>query len=322
MHTRILFGAAVLTLSLGTAACQSGGDAEAETNEPTETEGSAEAGDEATGEGDETETEPAADGDEGAEADNDSAEGDDVDPTATPEDVAAPPENAETTASGLASVVLRAGTGGVRPGPTDTVQVHYAGWTTDGELFDASYNRGEPTSFPLNAVIAGWTEGLQLMEVGEKRRFWIPENLAYGGRPGRPAGMLVFDVELLDVLRPPEAPADVAAPPANAEVTESGLASVVLEAGDGTEHPTATSRVTVHYTGWTTDGEMFDSSISRGQPATFGLNQVIAGWTEGLQLMVTGETRRLWIPEDLAYGGRPGRPAGMLVFDVQLLAIQ
>lgn len=118
------------------------------------------------------------------------------------------------------------------------------------------------------------------------------------------------------------APADVAAPPADAERTSSGLASRVLSAGSGTEHPTATSTVQVHYTGWTTDGEMFDSSVARGEPIAFPLDGVIAGWTEGLQLMVEGETRRLWIPEALAYQGRPGRPAGMLVFDVQLIDIQ
>ncbi len=121
------------------------------------------------------------------------------DPTATPADVAAPPADATTTASGLASKVLQAGTGTAHPKATDTVTVHYAGWTTDGKLFDASYKRGNTSSFPLNRVIAGWTEGLQLMVVGEKRRFWIPQNLAYGGRPGAPAGMLVFDVELFKI---------------------------------------------------------------------------------------------------------------------------
>ena len=118
------------------------------------------------------------------------------------------------------------------------------------------------------------------------------------------------------------APDDVAAPPDDAEVTDSGLASKVLKEGTGDAHPAATDTVTVHYTGWTTDGERFDSSVARGAPTSFGLNQVIAGWTEGVQLMVVGETRRFWIPEELAYGGRPGRPAGMLVFDVELLEIQ
>ena len=116
------------------------------------------------------------------------------------------------------------------------------------------------------------------------------------------------------------APSDVAAPPADAERTESGLASKVLEAGDGAS-PDANDRVTVNYTGWTTDGAMFDSSVTRGRPATFPLGGVIAGWTEGLQLMKVGEKRRFWIPEDLAYGGRPGAPQGMLVFDVELLEI-
>jgi FKBP-type peptidyl-prolyl cis-trans isomerase len=118
------------------------------------------------------------------------------------------------------------------------------------------------------------------------------------------------------------APADVTAPPADATTTSTGLASKVLKPGTGTSHPSARSRVRVHYTGWTTDGKMFDSSVARNEPISFGLNQVIAGWTEGVQLMVEGETRRLWIPEKLAYAGAPGAPKGMLVFDVELIKIE
>ena len=159
----------------------------------------------------------------------------------------------------------------------------------------------------------------------ESRLAYRIQELAYGGRPGRPAGMLVFDVELLRFQKkpaPPAVPTDVAAPPADAEVTKSGLASKVLAAGNGTEHPKRSSEVTVHYSGWTTDGQMFDSSVMRGQPATFPLNRVIAGWTEGLQLMVVGEKRRFWIPEKLAYQGQQGAPQGMLVFDVELLSFK
>ncbi len=243
---------------------------------------------------------------------------------AAPSDVAAPPGDAETTSTGLASKVLRPATGTDGPSSAaDRVTVHYTGWTTDGEMFDSSVQRGEPATFPLNGVISGWTEGLQLMKVGEKRRFWIPEELAYRGRPGRPAGMLVFDVELLSVEHAPEPPAvpeDVAAAPESATSTESGLASRVLQEGTGTAYPSATDRVRVHYTGWTTDGEMFDSSVTRGRPATFPLNRVIPGWTEGVQLMVVGEKRRFWIPANLAYEGRPG-PQGTLVFDVELLEV-
>jgi len=242
-----------------------------------------------------------------------------------PDDVAASPADAEVTKSGLASRVIVAGEGKDHPSSVDKVTVHYTGWNTDGIMFDSSYSRGEPATFGLNQVIAGWTEGLQLMVTGETRRFWIPEDLAYQGSEGRPEGMLVFDVELLSFIKmpkPPAVPSDVAGPPSDAHRTASGLVSKVIEVGTGMEHPTASSKVTVHYTGWTTDGEMFDSSIPRGEPTSFPLNRVIAGWTEGLQLMVGGETRRFWIPQQLAYQGRTGAPAGMLVFDVKLLSFQ
>lgn len=118
------------------------------------------------------------------------------------------------------------------------------------------------------------------------------------------------------------APPDVAAVPADAQVTPSGLAYKVLKPGTGSIHPTVNSTVTVHYTGWSTDGKMFDSSVVRNEPATFGLGQVIRGWTEGVQLMSLGEKCRFWIPGNLAYdngGGPPDAPKGMLVFDIELL---
>jgi peptidylprolyl isomerase len=115
-------------------------------------------------------------------------------------------------------------------------------------------------------------------------------------------------------------PPDVAAPPADAVRSSSNLASKVLQAGTGSRHPRANSEVTVHYTGWTTDGKMFDSSVARGEPATFSLDAVIPGWTEGVQMMVEGEKRRFWIPARLAYEGRQG-PQGLLVFDIELIRI-
>jgi peptidylprolyl isomerase len=118
------------------------------------------------------------------------------------------------------------------------------------------------------------------------------------------------------------APPDVGAPPADAAKTRSGLGSGVIKAGTGTTHPGRTDLVTVHYTGWTTNGQMFDSSVTRGEPATFTLGQVITGWTEGVQLMVEGEKTRFWIPENLAYKGQARAPAGMLVFDVELIKIR
>lgn len=244
-----------------------------------------------------------------------------------PADVAAPPDDATTTPSGLAWKTLTEGSGDT-PSARANVTVHYSGWTTDGKLFDSSRRRGQPASFPLDRVIKGWTEGLQLMKPGESARFWIPAELAYGTNPGggRPGGMLVFDVELLSFVEPPPPPSvpeDLKGPPAGAKQTPSGLAWRRLTEPTRGPKPSARDSVTVHYSGWTLDGQMFDSSVVRGQPATFPLNRVIAGWTEGLQLMSQGEKARFWIPADLAYGTNPGggRPGGMLVFDVELLSI-
>ena len=106
--------------------------------------------------------------------------------------------------------------------------------------------------------------------------------------------------------------------------TSSGLQYLVLQKGNGTEHPKASDRVKVHYHGTLLDGTVFDSSVDRGEAISFGLNQVIKGWTEGLQLMVVGEKTRLFIPSNLAYGNRATGAIGAgstLVFDVELLGI-
>ena len=361
-----------------------------------------------------------------------------------PADVEKAPSTAQKTESGIAYLILKSNPDGKVITAKDWVKLHYTGWTTDGKMFNSNIPTGEPATFPIDQLIPGMSEALQLGRTGESLRVWIPEELAYKGIPDAPQGTLVFEFEILDIVTPekpameptpgavklngglmfeivrrgagkdeikatdvvaidftgwhqktgtrfhssiemgepligpvkaffpgfrevlmhahegdsliawvpqelgvdpqgrelsgtlvftidihevkPEpkaiaAPDDVAQPPADADVTASGLASKVLQPGTGTRHPTATSRVRVHYTGWTTDGAMFDSSVVRGTPIDFGLNQVIAGWTEGVQLMVEGEKRRLWIPENLAYKGMPGAPAGMLVFDVELIAI-
>jgi peptidylprolyl isomerase len=239
-----------------------------------------------------------------------------------PDDVKAPPASAQKTKSGLASRVITPGTGKTHPTEFDHVTVRYTGWQTDGTCFDTSGN--ETIAFPLNGVIKGWTEGVQLMVEGEKRRFWIPAELAYKGMPQGPQGMLVFDVELVSFKegpKPPTTPPDVAGIPKDAKRTATGIGYRVLRRGTGSAHPTPTSQVTVHYSLWQTDGTFVQSSLMQNNPASFRLNQVIKGWTEAVQLMVEGEKTRFWIPEELAYKGQSGRPQGMLVFEIELLKI-
>jgi FKBP-type peptidyl-prolyl cis-trans isomerase len=125
-----------------------------------------------------------------------------------------PRATVQRTALGLAYCILQEGPPGVVPGASDTVRVHYTGWTIDGEMFDSSVERGEPLELPLNGVIRGWTEGLRVMTPGDKARLWIPGNLGYGrreageaaGKP--PKGTLIFDIELISVTREadPEGP--------------------------------------------------------------------------------------------------------------------
>jgi FKBP-type peptidyl-prolyl cis-trans isomerase len=240
-----------------------------------------------------------------------------------PPDLANPPADAVKSPSGLISKVVTPGSG-PKPAATDMVTVHYTGWVqSDGRMFDSSRSRGPASTFPLDRVFAGWRECVQLMVVGETRRCWLPQELAYKGAEGRPAGTVVFDIELVDTQpNPRTAPEDVKAPPADAKKTASGLAYKVLRPGTGIRRPSSFSRVTVHYTGWTTDGKMFDSSLVKGAPITLPLDEFIPGWSEGVQLMVEGERTRLWIPESLAYKGERGQPRGMLVFDVELIRIE
>jgi peptidylprolyl isomerase len=238
-----------------------------------------------------------------------------------PADLNTPPADAGATKDGLVSEVTQKGTGTVHPQPNDGVRVNYSTWQRDGKLVDASKD-GSPTVRPVSGLSDGWSEALQQMVVGEKRTFWVPAALTtISGRPGPTPADQTIVVELLEILSGPKTPPDVKAPPKDATVEKDGLATKVLVKGTGTTHPTRTQSVTVKYAGWTTDGKQFDSSYARGEPATFGVSAVIPGWTEALMLMTEGEKRRIWVPQDLAYKGRPGPPQGMLVFEVELLKI-
>jgi peptidylprolyl isomerase len=238
-----------------------------------------------------------------------------------PPDLNTPPADAMNIGNGLITKTLVAGKSTELPSDDDFVKIRYTLWSSpDGKMLDFI----APPQYvvpPVNMLMPGLKQTVTLMHPGETRRSWIQERLGARGRV--PAGgMLVADVELLEIIHPPAPPPDVAAPPKNAIVTKSGLAYKVLRKGTGTRHPKAGDTVVVHYTGWQTTGHRFDSSLLRGEPAEFSLRDVIAGWREGLQLLTEGERARLWIPQELAYGGQQGKPMGMLVFDVELVKIK
>lgn len=239
---------------------------------------------------------------------------------APPPDLNAPPADAQKSVDGLISKQLEAGTPGEYPGDGDYIHVRYAVWkASDGSVIDYTRTEG-PAFVELAKLLPGMRELFEQMTPGEKRRAWIPASL--GGGKIANGETFVVDGQLVDIVHRPVTPPDVAVPPADAIKTESGLAYKILRLGTGSVHPKKHDKVLVDYSGWTTDGRMFDTSILRGDPAEFPLTEVVPGWTEGLQLMTEGEKVRFWIPEKLAYKGKAGMPSGMLVFDVELLKIR
>lgn len=231
------------------------------------------------------------------------------------------PTDAITLPSGLAYQSLQKGAGAQKPQKDSLVRIYFSGWTLDGKRVAYTDPKEQPPTLFLSNLMPGMREALSTMTAGEKRRLWMPEALAFNGAKDKPAGPLVMELELVEILEhPSKAPGDVAGIPSDALLLKSGLAYKVLKAGTGTESPKRSNWVNVHYSGWTTDGKLFDSSLLRRETAGFKLNEVIPGWTEGLQQMVAGERRRFWIPEKLAYKGERGKPAGMLVFDVELVS--
>jgi peptidylprolyl isomerase len=247
-----------------------------------------------------------------------------------PPDVASAPNDAERTESGVACIVLRKGTGTEHPAIYDSVKMHQVVWTTDGKMHMNTGNRGGAVEFEVTqSVLPGLREAIEAMVEGEKRRCWIPGWLAFGeagatpATDGKPRGTLVYELDLVSLEKAvglPEAPPDVASVPGDAEKSESGLAWKVLKPPSGDKRPTMASTVALQYTGWTTDGKVF-TATRNNVPRSRAMAQMIPAWSEGILMMAQGEKRRFWVPPELGYRGQPGRPKGLVVFDIELLAI-
>lgn len=234
-------------------------------------------------------------------------------------DLAQAPKNAVELATGMHYVVLqpaKAGASSIKP---DFFEYRVTAWnkneagkyvSKDSGLLRVSFKSIAQAS-PVFARAA------MLTPVGETRRWWF-------SNPGMPGASQILDLTVLGNIDPAPAPSDVAAIPENANKTASGLAYRVIKKGGGAGHPTLQSVITIDYSGWTPDGKLFDSSVTRGEKAVFPLNGLISGWKEGLTLMSPGDTYRFWIPGHLAYDSIPNAngPKGMLVFDVTLYSFE
>jgi FKBP-type peptidyl-prolyl cis-trans isomerase len=246
---------------------------------------------------------------------------------AVPPDVKGPPADALTTKKqGVKYVIVRPGTGKNKARAVDELTFHYTSWDAEGRMVETTEMKKRPAKSAPFRQSAGFEEVLTEMVAGQRVRFWLDADKMKPQIVPTASGQLCFEVEVLQIDQAaadaPPAPPDVAKPPGDAKKTERGVFYKQLKRGKGGPKPTPSDAVKVIYTGWHTDGRMFDSSVIKGEPAEFSLNGVIAGWTDGIPLMSVGDKMRFWIPEELAYKGQPGRPQGMLVFDVELLEIK
>ena len=163
------------------------------------------------------------------------------------------------------------------------------------------------------------------MALGEQRRIWIPAELTYvGNDDDKPAPLdVTVDFELLAIQKAPPVPLDLKVPPRNATKLESGVSFRRIKKGGGTQHPSGKSRMLLHFSGWTTNGDLVESSVMAGQPASFDMLTVLRGWREALLQMVPGDKVRVWIPAAMAFGDKPrrGQPRGDLVYELELISL-
>jgi FKBP-type peptidyl-prolyl cis-trans isomerase len=227
----------------------------------------------------------------------------------------------EAPAARVHKRTLRAGAG-PRPGRNDTVGLLLTGWRPSGEVFLSTAERKRPVQKSLATMAPGFVAAVQTMQVGEQAMMWIPTELSYPGTPPEGAEPTVYRVELVSVDPAPPVPPDVAAPPATAVASPSGLRSLVIRPGTGAVRPRPHDHVVFHYTAWDATGRLVDSSEVRGRPSDSVGFRHSRGLEEVLGLMVVGERRRAWLPVALLDATGPNPPTGPWCYEVQLESVE
>lgn len=249
------------------------------------------------------------------------------DDRAPPADVSKPPADAVVTPSGLIYEVVEPGTGAERPRPWDTVTYHVTGWTSEGRWFFSTHVRDRPLVVHPFERPPGFAQALELMVVGQRNRYWMPEALRWKGSRD-PPGVDVYDIELVALEKnpdPPAPPEQLTHPPRGAKKTASGVFVQVLKQGRGKRRAGRGDTVLLNYTGWNDAGKLFTTSVTLGKPARvplyLGRSRRVRDMVVG---MVEGEVARFWVPvpPTTRAGGADRDGAGeMVVYQVELVEI-
>jgi FKBP-type peptidyl-prolyl cis-trans isomerase len=241
-----------------------------------------------------------------------------------PYDLKSPPPDAVKTASGLVykkEVINEAGPAPLR---NDTVLINYTGWQpSTGKTFFTTKVRGQPMPLSLATSPPGFTEALQLIHKGEKAMLWVPPQIGYKGQPQGTPETLAYEVEVLEIVPAPLIPPDVGGPPDGADETKSGIKYEVARPGTGKDKPHPFDEVTFNYTGWDSEGRMFDTTEMKKHPAKVAPFREPPPFEEVLTSMVAGERVRFWIDAAKMQAGKavPGMPTGQLCYEVEVLQI-
>jgi hypothetical protein len=203
-------------------------------------------------------------------------------------------------------LVLKRGTGSLRPAESDVVRAHYVVFEPDHKTVRDYKIYPDQILVRVSDMFPDWKNCVSKMTAGEVRACWMDEDV-------------VVMTELIDVYRPPETPP--AQPPADAITLPSGAMLKVLKAGPAGKHPAPTDTVRVDFVVWKSDGTLFDAATLHGGPGSFAMATLTGVWGEVLQRMVAGERTRVWMPAELAFGNDPSKPTGTVVYELELQSI-